>query len=152
ATYVWNKVSATEGHRLFLDLARNGDETEQAWAYISVGTTAVDARGNSASDEALRINADFVKRATEMGPGNALAWSARGYTEELLGRNESALADYRHALAAVSSSDTGLIQANAVPGFRKAAEARIDGMLGQFDTAATAIAEFIQTGKTGLTV
>ena len=152
ATYVWTKVSPEQGHRLFLDVAANGDAAERSWAYVSVGTTAVDDGGNSATDQAIRINAGFEKRATELGPGNALAWSALGYVEELLGRNEEALSDLRGAQGAMSGGKTGLIEAAAVPGYRQGVQARIDGLLGNYNDAAREQDEFIQAGKTGLTV
>jgi tetratricopeptide (TPR) repeat protein len=152
STYVWVTGRTDQANRLFQSLVKSGSPSERSWAYISLGATSVDAEGSSASDEAIAINASQERRATELDPGNALAWFALGHTEDLLGYSENSLFAFRQSLAAISGRGAGLIRPDAVAVFRDMLQSRIDALLGRFDAAAQGQDEFGQSGKTGMTV
>jgi len=150
ATYVWNRGRDREAHQLFEQLAKTGLPSDRAWALVSVGSTTLAANGSSASDDAINANIRFAKRAIEIDPSIALSWSALGSYEELLGRNENALFDYRKALAAVSSKEHGQIRLTAVSAFQENMRSRISAMLGDYAAAGAGEFRFSQSGNTSM--
>jgi len=152
ATYVWGRGRVQEAHILFDQLTRTGSPSDRAWAYVSVGSTTRDAAGSSASDDAVNAYSRITKQATELDPTIALPWSALGNNEELLGRFENALFDYRQAMVAVAGKEHGQIRANGVSAFRENVQSHIDAMLGDYAAAAAGEAGYAQSGNISMNV
>ncbi|HWU56563.1 MAG TPA: hypothetical protein VN175_13730, partial [Rhizomicrobium sp.] len=151
ATHIWQQGHNAEAHQLFVELARSESPAEQAWAYLSLGATATDTSLSTVSDTAVDANIRFTARATQLDPGNALAWSSYGLYREYQGWDEDALAATKKALALVSGEGHGKIRADYALSFRKAVQARLDAGLGAFDAAAKEQVEFVALGKIGMT-
>jgi len=150
ATHLWQQGRNVEANQLFWTLAKSGSRSEQAWGYISLGSTAMDSSLSTISDAAVNGALRYISRATELDPGNALAWSAHGLTLDYLSRDEEALVSAKKALTLVSGEGYGQIRADYASSFRKVTQARLDAALGAFDPAAKGQVEFIESGRIGM--
>jgi len=150
ATHLWQQGRNVEANQLFWTLAKSGSRSEQAWGYISLGSTAMDSSLSTISDTAVNGALRYISRATELDPGNALAWSAHGLTLDYLSRDEEALVSAKKALTLVSGEGYGQIRADYASSFRKVTQARLDAALGAFDPAAKGQVEFIESGRIGM--
>lgn len=151
ATHIWQQGRNAEAHQLFLALTRSESPSERAWAYLSLGSTAIDTSLSTISDTAVDGNIHFTLRAIELDPGNALAWSAYGLYLDYQGRDEDALVAIKKSLALVSGGGNGHIRADYASAFRKQILARLDGALGAFDAAAKQQVDYLEAGKIGMT-
>jgi tetratricopeptide (TPR) repeat protein len=152
ATYVWGRGRIQEAHLLFQQLTRTGSPSDRAWAWVSVGSTTLDSAGSTASDDAVSAYTRIAKQATEIDPTSALPWSALGNNEELLGRFENALFDYRQAMAAVAGKEHGQIRANGVAAFRGNVQSHINAMLGDYAAAGVGEVGYAQSGNISMNV
>jgi tetratricopeptide (TPR) repeat protein len=152
ATYVWGRGRIQEAHLLFEQLTRTGSASDRAWAWVSVGSTTLDSAGSTASDDVLDAYSRIARRATEIDSTSALPWSALGNNEELLGRFETALFEYRQAMAAVMGREHGQIRANGVAPFRGNVQSHIDAMLGDYAAAGVEEIGFAQSGNISMNV